>query len=131
MAATCSFPARFVLTATSTSIASTTTAPVTYARYRHARHTASPTTAADGPVSTTFASEAGSPNTGTSGPSATPTRAYSVPARVAAYATASVRHHPRQISASPNTSRIWASAPQTGRSSAGTKRESGVRSRAR
>ncbi|PIM72814.1 hypothetical protein CTU88_02945 [Streptomyces sp. JV178] len=123
-------PARFSLTSTSTTIATTTAPAVTCAPNRHPRNTASPTTAADGPVSTTWASEAGSPTKGTSGPRAMPTRAYSVPASVATYATASVRPFPRQISAIPNTSRICASAPHTGRSSAGTNRESGVRSSA-
>ncbi|MPY43224.1 hypothetical protein FNH04_25920 [Streptomyces phyllanthi] len=122
-------PARFSLTSTSTTIATITRAAVTYARWRRPTTTASPTTAADGPVSTTPASDAGSPR-GTSGPSATPTRAYSVPASVAPYATASARHRPRQISAIPNTHRICSSAPHTGRCRAGTKRESGVRRRA-
>lgn len=81
-------------------------------------------------MSTTRASEAGSPTRNASGPSAMPTRAYSVPASVATYASARVRRLPRQISAIPNTIRICASAPHTGRSSAGTNRESGVRSSA-
>lgn len=81
-AATCSFPARFGFSATSATIAATTTPAVTYAPYRQPRNTASPTTAADGPVSTTRASEAGSPN-GLSGPIAMARRAYRVPARVA------------------------------------------------
>ncbi|MZD16099.1 hypothetical protein GTY82_02285 [Streptomyces sp. SID5476] len=123
-------PARFSFTSTSTTIATTTAPAVRYARCRHPTNTASPTTAADGPVSTTRASDAGSPTRGTSGPSAMPTRAYSVPASVATYAITRVRRRPRQISAIPNTSRICASAPHTGRSSAGTKRESGVRSSA-
>lgn len=42
----------------------------------------------------------------------------------------SVRHQPMQISEIPKTSRICASAPHTGRSSAGTNSDSGVRSRA-
>ncbi|NUV64180.1 hypothetical protein G6W55_31570 [Streptomyces sp. CAI-85] len=117
-------PARLGLTTTSTIIARTTADAVTYAWCRSDTNTARPTTAADGPVSTTWASEAGST------PRWMPTRAYSVPARVATYATASVRHRPRQISAIPNTSRICASAPQTGRSSAGTNSDSGVRRRA-
>ncbi|NEB84218.1 hypothetical protein G3I37_04985 [Streptomyces anulatus] len=117
------------LTRTSTTIARTTSAPVNRARHRWQTYTASPTTAAEGPVSTTWASEAGSPRK-PSGPSAMPIRAYSVPASVARYATASVRHRPRHSSARPNTSRIWASAPHTGRSSAGTNRDSGVRRRA-
>ncbi|UJV46988.1 hypothetical protein CVT30_33860 [Streptomyces sp. AMCC400023] len=123
-------PARFSFTSTSTAIVTTTAPAVTYARYRHPTYTASPTTAADGPVSTTRASDAGRPSRGTSGPSATPTRAYSVPARVARYAIARVRRRPREISAMPKTISICASAPHTGRSSAGTKRESGVRANA-
>ncbi|AWI28074.1 hypothetical protein E3E14_28215 [Streptomyces sp. ICN441] len=122
-------PARLGLTTTSTTMARTTRASVSRAPYRTHTYTARPTTAADGPVSTTPASEAGSPS-GWSGPSAIPARAYIVPASVAAYATASVRRRPRQISAIPNTRRICASAPHTGRSSAGTNRESGVRSTA-
>ncbi|PSK73408.1 hypothetical protein C6W96_08300 [Streptomyces sp. CS149] len=129
MAARCSRPARLSLTRTSTTIARTTSAPVNQARRWWQTYTASPTTAADGPVSTTWASEAGSPGN-VPGPRATPTRAYSVPASVAPYATASVRHLPRHTSATPNTSRIWASAPHTGRSSAGTNSDSGVRRRA-
>ncbi|PVC88201.1 hypothetical protein DBP20_08400 [Streptomyces sp. CS131] len=129
MAARCSRPARLSLTRTSTTIASTTSAPVNQARRWWQTYTASPTTAADGPVSTTWASEAGSPGN-VPGPRATPARAYSVPASVAPYATASVRHRPRHTSATPNTNRIWASAPHTGRSSAGTNSDSGVRRRA-
>ncbi|TYR48449.1 hypothetical protein FY004_34415 [Streptomyces parvus] len=129
MAARCSRPARLSLTRTSTTIARTTSAPVNQARRWWQTYTASPTTAADGPVSTTWASEAGSPGN-VPGPRATPTRAYSVPASVAPYATASVRHRPRHTSATPNTSRIWASAPHTGRSGAGTNSDSGVRRRA-
>ncbi|ARF72158.1 hypothetical protein B7C62_07645 [Kitasatospora albolonga] len=129
MAARCSRPARLSLTRTSTTIAITTSDPVNQARWAWQTYTASPTTAADGPVSTTCASEAGSPRNA-SGPSAMPTRAYSVPASVAPYATARVRHRPRHTSAMPNTSRICASAPHTGRSSAGTNNDSGVRSRA-
>ncbi|WP_345659226.1 hypothetical protein [Streptomyces venetus] len=75
-------PARFSFTATSTTIAAITAPAVTYARWRRPRYTASPTTAADGPLSTTRASEAGSPS-GKSGPSRTPRRAYRVPASVA------------------------------------------------
>ncbi|MBT2901440.1 hypothetical protein HET64_33590 [Streptomyces sp. McG3] len=129
MAARCSRPARLSFTRTSTTIARTTSAPVNRARCRWQTYTASPTTAAEGPVSTTCASDAGSPGN-TSGPSATPIRAYSVPASVARYATASVRHRPRHTSATPNTTRIWASAPHTGRSGAATNRDSGVRARA-
>ncbi|TLS39930.1 hypothetical protein FE633_44355 [Streptomyces montanus] len=121
-------PARFSLRSTSATIDETTSPAVAYARWRQHTKTASPTTAADGPVSTTYASEAGSPS-GTSGPSRMPTRAYSVPASVAAYATSRVRRRPRQSSAIPNTTRICSSPPQAGRSSAGTKRDSGVRSR--
>ncbi|QGV80999.1 hypothetical protein EIZ62_24230 [Streptomyces ficellus] len=124
-------PARLHLISTSTTIATITRAPVTHALRRQHTNTASPTTAADGPVSTTCASEAGSPSpSGTSGPSARPIRAYIVPASVAAYAISRVGSRPRQISAMPNTSRICASAPHTGRSSAGTNSDSGVRSSA-
>ncbi|WP_174673824.1 hypothetical protein [Streptomyces pluripotens] len=67
---------------TSATIARVTVLAVRYAPYRQLTNTASPTTAADGPVSTTSASEAGSPN-GACGPSVMPARAYSVPASVA------------------------------------------------
>ncbi len=67
---------------------------------------------------------------GLSGPSQMPMRAYIVPASVAAYAISSVRARPRQISQTPKTSRICASAPHTGRSRAGTNSDSGVRSSA-
>ncbi len=131
MAARCSLPARFGFTTTSTTMAATTSRPVSRAPYRQHTTTARPTTAAEGPVSTTRASDAGSPSpNGASGPSAMPTRAYVVPASVAAYATSSVRARPRVTSAIPNTSSTWASAPHTGRSSAGTKSDSGVRSSA-
>ncbi|MBJ6638383.1 hypothetical protein H4K36_11620 [Streptomyces sp. DHE7-1] len=119
-------PARFSFSSTSTTIAEVTAPTVTWAPYRQATYTARPTTAAEGPVSTTRASEAGRPN-GACGPRAMPIRAYSVPASVATYATASARHRPRQISAIPNTNRTCASAPHTGRSRAGTNSDSGVR----
>ncbi len=77
----------------------------------------------------TLAASGGRPN-GEPGPMATASRAYIVPARVATYATASVRHTPRHASAMPKTMRICASAPHTGRSSAGTNNDRGVRSSA-
>ncbi|OSY53816.1 hypothetical protein BG846_00513 [Streptomyces fradiae ATCC 10745 = DSM 40063] len=123
-------PARFGLTTASTTMAAITSHPVSRARYRQQTNTASPTTAADGPVSTTRASEAGSPSSGVPGPRAMPTRAYVVPASVATYATTSVRVRPRQISAIPKTTRTCASAPHTGRSSAGTNSDRGVRASA-
>lgn len=74
IAARCSLPARFSFGATSATVARITTEAVTYARWRRPRNTARPTTAADGPVSTTHLPEAGSPS-GESGPSRMPRRA--------------------------------------------------------
>lgn len=81
-------------------------------------------------MSTILASPAGTPRkpSGPPVPSASPSRAYSVPATVAAYATSTARPRFRHSSAMPKTSSTWASAPHTGRCSAGTKSDSGVRS---
>lgn len=67
---------------TSTTIATATAAQVNQARKRQHTNTASPTTAADGPVSVTYLSESGSPS-GLTGPIQMPIRAYIVPASVA------------------------------------------------